>query len=109
MALNPPQLVELPPPCRFGLTIFCWRTRTKLRNSDALGLDPNHLLNVGCGEELYIFGHYYSPCPQSKLTIGTLEQTDGGFIMILQKDHIGCLKVVYEYQWADVLTKLHKW
>ncbi|KAI3700709.1 hypothetical protein L2E82_45347 [Cichorium intybus] len=71
--------------------------------SEALGLNPNHLLEMGCAERLTISGHYYPRCPQPELVIGTTEHTDGGFITILLQDHIGGLQVFYKNQWTHVL------
>ncbi|KAJ0769940.1 putative deacetoxyvindoline 4-hydroxylase [Helianthus annuus] len=70
--------------------------------SEGLGLDPNHLLNMGCADGLAVLGHYYPPCPQPELTIGTPGHTDNDFITILLQDHIGGLKIFYQNQWTDV-------
>ncbi|KAI3504112.1 hypothetical protein L1887_32656 [Cichorium endivia] len=109
MAPNPPQPDELPPPCRDILLEYSnqvkelGRTVLKLM-SEALGLESNHLLDMGCAEGLSVASHYYPPCPQPELTIGTYEHTDAGFITILQQDQIGGLKVFYNNEWADVPT-----
>ncbi|KAL4567422.1 hypothetical protein LXL04_023006 [Taraxacum kok-saghyz] len=107
MTPDRPQPEELPPPCRnilleysnqiekLGYSIF------KLM-SEALELDSNHFLDMGCGEGLTVGCHYYPPCPLPELTMGTTEHTDGGFITILQQDDIGGLKVFHQNQWADV-------
>ncbi|XP_052626056.1 1-aminocyclopropane-1-carboxylate oxidase homolog 1 [Lactuca sativa] len=104
---NPPQPDELPPPCRDILLEYSSKVM-KLGcsilelMSESLGLAPNHLLDMGCVEEIQVTGHYYPPCPQPELTIGTTEHTDAGFITILQQDDIGGLKVFYQNQWTDV-------
>ncbi|KAJ0775664.1 putative deacetoxyvindoline 4-hydroxylase [Helianthus annuus] len=105
MVPNPPEPQELPSPCRdilleysvmkLGVCLF------ELM-SEALGLDRNHLVNIGCADGLAVLGHYYPSCPQPELTIGTRDHTDSDFITILLQDHIGGLKVFYEDQWTDV-------
>ncbi|KAL7608954.1 hypothetical protein Lser_V15G13931 [Lactuca serriola] len=106
---NPPQPDELPPQCRDILLEYSNHVMNLGRSvlelmSEALGLDSNYLLDMGCAEGLSIGNHYYPPCPQPELTIGTLEHTDAGFITILQQDHIGGLKVFYQNEWTDVPT-----
>ncbi|KAI3501253.1 hypothetical protein L1887_29117 [Cichorium endivia] len=109
MAPNPPKADELPPSCRdilleYSNQIMKLGCNVLKLMSKALGLDPNHLLDMGCAEGLSIASHYYPPCPQPELTIGTYPHTDAGFITILQQDHIGGLKVFYNNQWTDVPT-----
>ncbi|KAJ0603150.1 putative deacetoxyvindoline 4-hydroxylase [Helianthus annuus] len=70
--------------------------------SEALRLDANHLLDMGCADGLAVLGHYYPSCPQPELTIGTVAHTDNSFITILLQDHIGGLKIFYKNQWTDV-------
>ncbi|XP_052625914.1 1-aminocyclopropane-1-carboxylate oxidase homolog 1 [Lactuca sativa] len=57
---------------------------------------------MGCAEEIQVTGHYYPPCPQPELAIGTTEHSDAGFITILQQDLVGGLKIFYQNKWADV-------
>ncbi|KAF5816606.1 putative deacetoxyvindoline 4-hydroxylase [Helianthus annuus] len=107
MAPNPPEPHELPPPCREILLEYS-RHVMKLGVclfgliSEALGLDPNHLVDIGCADGLAVLGHYYPSCPQPELTIGTPEHADSDFITILLQDHIGGLKIFYQNQWTDV-------
>ncbi|VVA41716.1 PREDICTED: 1-aminocyclopropane-1-carboxylate [Prunus dulcis] len=72
--------------------------------SEALGLKPNQLKDayMDSVEGLSIMGHYYPPCPETKLTMGTGKHTDGCFITVLLQDQVGGLQVLYEDQWIDV-------
>ena len=70
--------------------------------SQALGLNPNHLLDMGCAEGLAVLGHYYPSCPQPELAIGTTNHADGTFITILLQDHVGGLQVFYQEHWIDI-------
>ncbi|XP_076890726.1 1-aminocyclopropane-1-carboxylate oxidase homolog 3-like [Bidens hawaiensis] len=107
MAPNSPQPHELPPPCREILLEYSKQVM-KLAAcllelmSEALGLNPNHLLDMGCADGLAILGQYYPSCPQPELTIGTRDHTDSTFITILLQDFIGGLKIFYQNQWTDV-------
>ena len=70
--------------------------------SEALGLNPNYLNGVDCGEGLSLVCHYYPPCPQPNLAIGTSEHTDNSFITVLLQDHIGGLQIRHENNWVDI-------
>ncbi|GJU56947.1 1-aminocyclopropane-1-carboxylate oxidase homolog 1-like protein [Tanacetum coccineum] len=70
--------------------------------SEALGLEPNHLLDMGCTEGIYFLGNYYPSCPQPELTMGSTNHADNDFITILLQDHVGGLQVFYKDQWTDV-------
>ncbi|KAK2405946.1 1-aminocyclopropane-1-carboxylate oxidase protein [Trifolium repens] len=46
--------------------------------------------------------HYYPPCPEPKLTVGTTKHSDNDFLTVLLQDHIGGLQVLYEDKWIDI-------
>ncbi|XP_062109292.1 1-aminocyclopropane-1-carboxylate oxidase homolog 1-like isoform X2 [Humulus lupulus] len=107
VAPDPPSPQDLPPVCRDILFEYS-KQMMKLGIvllellSEALGLDPNHLSSIGCAEGLYILGHYYPPCPQPELTMGTTKHSDNDFITLLLQDHIGGLQILNHNKWIDV-------
>nr|XP_043628534.1 1-aminocyclopropane-1-carboxylate oxidase homolog 1-like [Erigeron canadensis] len=107
MAPNPPHPDELPLSCRDILMEYSSQMM-KLGScvfeltSEALGLDRDHLSNMGLTEGVAVLGHYYPSCPQPELAIGTSTHSDSGFITILLQDHIGGLQALHENQWTDV-------
>ncbi|CAN0856450.1 1-aminocyclopropane-1-carboxylate oxidase homolog 1 [Linum grandiflorum] len=70
--------------------------------SEALGLASNHLEEMGCGRGLCMGCHYYPPCPQPELAIGTTKHTDFDFFTIVLQDNIGGLQVLRHDHWVDV-------
>ncbi|GJU43364.1 1-aminocyclopropane-1-carboxylate oxidase homolog 1-like protein [Tanacetum coccineum] len=107
MAPNPPQPHELPQPCRdiwpeYSSQVMKLGICLLELISEALGLEPNHLLDMGCAEGIGVLANYYPSCPQPELTIGTTNHEDIDFITILLQDHIGGLQVLYKDQWIDV-------
>jgi isopenicillin N synthase-like dioxygenase len=70
--------------------------------SEALGLNPNHLKDMGCAEGLIALCHYYPPCPEPEMTVGTTKHCDNDFLTVLLQDHIGGLQVLYDDKWIDI-------
>ncbi|CAH2038740.1 unnamed protein product, partial [Thlaspi arvense] len=70
--------------------------------SEALGLNPNHLNDIDCSKGLLMLCHYYPPCPEPDLTLGTSQHSDNSFLTILLPDQIEGLQVHREGYWFDV-------
>jgi isopenicillin N synthase-like dioxygenase len=78
-----------------GFTIFELLSR-------ALGLDSSYLKELNCAEGLYILGHYYPPCPEPELTIGTTKHSDFSFMTLLLQDQLGGLQILHDDKWVNV-------
>jgi isopenicillin N synthase-like dioxygenase len=65
-------------------------------------LKPSYLTDIECNQGQFIVGHYYPPCPQPELSIGTSRHSDSGFLTILLQDEVGGLKILHDDQWVDV-------
>ncbi|TVT98370.1 hypothetical protein EJB05_56328 [Eragrostis curvula] len=95
MAPNPPADDELPDICRLGDKLF-------VLLSESLGLNPSYLTDIECNEGQIILSHYYPPCPQPELAIGTSRHSDSCFLTILLQDDIGGLQILHDGRWVDV-------
>ncbi|CAM0948390.1 unnamed protein product [Alopecurus aequalis] len=108
VAPSPPAAADMPDSCR-GDVFFAyakhvrnlWDTLFGLL-SEALGIQPSHLADIGCNEGQMILCHYYPPCPEPELAVGTTRHSDPGFLTVLLQDDVGGLQVLHQKTWVDV-------
>ncbi|TVU25191.1 hypothetical protein EJB05_27679, partial [Eragrostis curvula] len=107
MSPAPPE-EEVPPACRGIVSEYTQQVR-KLGStllellSEALGLDRGYLEHdTGCLDGIAVGGHYYPPCPEPRLTMGTTRHSDPSFITVLLQDGVGGLQVLIDGEWVDV-------
>ncbi|CAI0559099.1 unnamed protein product [Linum tenue] len=111
MAPVPPHPNDLPAICRdviieysremkqLGLTIL------ELM-SEALGLQSNHLRDLGCADGLYVEGHYYPECPEPESTLGISKHTDLSFLTAVLQDQIGGLQLITNDKFKSVYHRV---
>ncbi|XP_078167061.1 1-aminocyclopropane-1-carboxylate oxidase homolog 4-like [Carex rostrata] len=71
--------------------------------SEALGLAKDHLASINAAQKQSVVCHYYPPCPEPDLAVGSAKHTDPCFLTILLQDSVGGLQVCNRGQWVDVL------
>jgi isopenicillin N synthase-like dioxygenase len=73
--------------------------------SEALGLPHAGYLqrDAGCLDGPALGCHYYPPCPEPRLTLGTTRHSDPSFLtVLLQDDAVGGLQALVGGGWVDV-------
>ncbi|GAB4843196.1 hypothetical protein Ancab_040456 [Ancistrocladus abbreviatus] len=107
VAPNPPHPDEVPQVCR-EIIIEYTKKASQLGDSlfellsQSLGLNPNHLKSMRVTEGFLMLGHYYPPCPEPELAIGTSSHADSDFLTILLQDQLGGLQILHDNEWYDV-------
>jgi 2,4-dihydroxy-1,4-benzoxazin-3-one-glucoside dioxygenase len=100
---------EVPPACRdvvFDYSRHVRRLGGALFGllSEAMGLHGGYLEHdAGCMDGLCVLAHYYPPCPEPHLTLGTAKHCDATFITVLLQDAVGGLQALLGGRWVEVV------
>ena len=70
--------------------------------SEALGLPPNYLKDIGCAQGHAIHCHYSPPCPEPEKTMSTPRHSENTFITVLLQDQVGGLQFLHDHHWFNV-------
>ncbi|CAI8608345.1 unnamed protein product [Vicia faba] len=65
-------------------------------------IDLADIIDNNQDSRLFSLGHYYPPCPQPELTVGTTNHSDNDFLTVLLQDHIGGVQVLHQDKLIDV-------
>ncbi|KAL8142607.1 hypothetical protein V2J09_015639 [Rumex salicifolius] len=69
--------------------------------SESLGLASDHLERTECIEAQKLAAHYYPPCPEPHLTLGSPKHADPYFLTIISQNLDG-LQVLHQDHWIEV-------
>uniref|UniRef100_A0A0E0KHM3 Fe2OG dioxygenase domain-containing protein n=1 Tax=Oryza punctata TaxID=4537 RepID=A0A0E0KHM3_ORYPU len=107
-APDPPAPEELPVDVRCVLPVYARMARRLASSvlellSSALGLEPEHLGEMGCADGVSVVSNYYPPCPEPEVTVGTGRHSDPAFLTVLLQDGMGGLQALLGGdRWVDV-------
>ncbi|KAE8712420.1 1-aminocyclopropane-1-carboxylate oxidase-like protein 1 [Hibiscus syriacus] len=91
---NPPQPADLPEVCRDVVMDYTKKVMTLSFTllellSEAIGVNPGCLKDMGCADHMFLMGHCCPPCPQPELTMATTNHKDSNIITVLLQDQMG--------------------